>query len=83
MAKRFLERNFREGSITEQKAKETNNYRLLLFDGYRSHVNIIFLEFCIKHKIVPFCLPPHTTHRLQPLDVAIFTLYKHIFQNRS
>ena len=24
------------------------------------------------HDIVPLCLPPHTTHYLQPLDVGIF-----------
>ncbi|PWW77623.1 DDE-domain-containing protein, partial [Tuber magnatum] len=80
MAKKFLERNFGNGSITDQKAKETNDYRLLIFDCHSSHVNLTFLEYCINHKIIPFCLPPHTMHRLQPLDVAIFSPYKHFYQ---
>ncbi|RPA89363.1 DDE-domain-containing protein [Choiromyces venosus 120613-1] len=80
MAKRFLERNFGDGSPSAQKAQETNDYRLLIFDGHSSHVNFSFLEYCIEHKIIPFCLPPHTTHRIQPLDVAIFGPYKHYYQ---
>ena len=79
MARKFLERNFGNGSVTEQKARDTNDYRLLLFDGHSSHVNIAFLEFCIENKIIPFCLPPHTTQHLQPLDVAIFSSYKHFY----
>ncbi|RPB08975.1 hypothetical protein P167DRAFT_476577, partial [Morchella conica CCBAS932] len=32
----------------------------------------------LNHKIVPFCLPPHSTHLLQPLDVGLFgPLQKH------
>jgi hypothetical protein len=52
-------------------------YRLLLLDGHESHQTFEFIEFCNEHKIIPFCLPPHTTHFLQPLDVAVFQPYKH------
>jgi hypothetical protein len=35
----------------------------------------------LENKIIPLCLPPHTTHLLQPCDVGLFgpeaTLYKH------
>ena len=31
-----------------------------------------FIEYCEAHKIVALCLPPHSTHRLQPLDVGVF-----------
>jgi len=41
-----------------------------------------FLDFCIKQKIIPYSLPPHTTHRLQPLDISIFCLYKHQHQQK-
>ncbi|PWW76347.1 DDE-domain-containing protein, partial [Tuber magnatum] len=53
---------------------------LLIFDAHSSHVNLTFLEYCIDHKIIPFCLPPHTMHHLQPLDVAIFSPCKHFYQ---
>ena len=29
------------------------------------------------HKIILFFLPPHSSHRLQPLDVGVFSAYKH------
>ncbi|RPA97056.1 CENP-B protein, partial [Choiromyces venosus 120613-1] len=78
MAMKYLGRNFGNESITAQKAK--NEYRLLLFDGHSSHVNMKFLDFCISQKIIPYCLLPHTTHRLQPLDVCIFSPYKDQYQ---
>ncbi|EGO22665.1 hypothetical protein SERLADRAFT_440684 [Serpula lacrymans var. lacrymans S7.9] len=30
------------------------------------------IDLAIKNQIHLLCLPPHTTHRLQPLDVGIF-----------
>lgn len=30
------------------------------------------IELAIEHDIHLYCLPPHTTHRLQPLDVGVF-----------
>ncbi|RPA92449.1 hypothetical protein L873DRAFT_1566000, partial [Choiromyces venosus 120613-1] len=53
---------------------------LLLVNGHSSHVNMKFLDFCISQKIIPYCLPLHITHRLQPLDVCIFSPYKHQYQ---
>ena len=32
-----------------------------------------FIDFCDQHNILFGILPPHSTHRLQPLDVAIFS----------
>ena len=46
--------------------------RLLLIDGHASHVSVDFIEYCWSVDIVPLCLPPHTTHFLQPLDVGCF-----------
>ena len=31
-----------------------------------------FLEWCDLHNIYICAFPPHTTHRLQPLDVSLF-----------
>ena len=52
-------------------------YRLLLLDGYGSHCTREFITFCDQKKIIPFCLPPHTTHLMQPLDVVVFQPLKH------
>lgn len=52
-------------------------WRMLIFDGYGSHITKDVIDYCKWHKIVLFCLPPHTSHFLQPLDVVLFQPYKH------
>lgn len=37
-------------------------------------------SYCLNHRIIPFCLPPHTTHKLQPLDVCIFSPYRNYYR---
>ena len=36
---------------------------------------------CHNRKILPLCLPPHITHLLQPLDVAIFEPLQKIYDD--
>lgn len=45
---------------------------LLILDGHGSHLTDRMIELAIKHNVHLFCLPPHTTHHLQPLDVGVF-----------
>ncbi len=47
-------------------------YRLLIVDGHASHVSNEFIKFVKANKIICLCLPPHSTHLLQPLDVSVF-----------
>jgi hypothetical protein len=58
-------------------------YRLLLFDGYRSHLTFKFLKFCNKKRIIPFCFPSHTIHLLQPLNNKSFQQYKHYLYKQN
>ena len=46
--------------------------RLLIVDGHSSHVNMAFINACDALRIILLVLPPHSTHRLQPLDVVLF-----------
>lgn len=32
-----------------------------------------FIEWCLSHRILLAVYPPHSTHRLQPLDVSLFS----------
>ena len=41
-------------------------------DGHSSYVNIAFLNKCNELRILVLILPPHSTHRLQPLNVGLF-----------
>jgi DDE superfamily endonuclease len=48
--------------------------RLLVMDGHSSHLTGKF------HDILPICLPAHTTHMLQPLDVGCFGPLAHYYR---
>jgi hypothetical protein len=54
------------------KAKARSSYRLLLTDGHQSHLTMDFIDYCDRNKILLAIFPPHATHTLQPLDVALF-----------
>jgi hypothetical protein len=49
-----------------------NRRRLLIVDGYSSYINMAFIDKCDQLGILVLILPPHSTHRLQPLDVGCF-----------
>lgn len=56
----------------KQKARHGRDPRLLILDGHGSHITMRFLDYCEKHNIHIVLFPPHTPHRLQPLDVSLF-----------
>ncbi|GBM76068.1 hypothetical protein AVEN_167488-1 [Araneus ventricosus] len=44
---------------------------LLIIDGHNSHTKSLELvNLARENNVVLLCFPPHTTHRLQPLDVS-------------
>lgn len=55
--------------------------RLLLMDGFSAHEDPEFIWYCNMFDIIPFRLPAHTSHILQPLDVAVFEQVKKAQQN--
>ena len=59
---------------TKAKARNGRDWRLLYVDRHGSHINMKWLEYCEKHRILVAVYPPHSTHRLQPLDVSVFAL---------
>ena len=58
------------------RTKARGQYRLLVCDGHDSHISGSFIAHCLQNRIALLILPPHTSHLLQPLDVAIFGLLK-------
>ena len=44
-----------------------------------SHTNLDVVDMARNNNVIVFCLPPHTTHALQPLDVAVFKSFKNHF----
>lgn len=51
-------------------------YRLLLVDGHKSHATFEFMWECFQNHVVVFYLLPHSSHVLQPLDLACFSPLK-------
>ena len=49
---------------------------LLLLDGHSSHYQLPLIQRAAKENVIIFCLPPHTTHLLQPLDKTCFSPLK-------
>lgn len=69
---------FRKCFILQATMRKVSNMLiLLLYDGHGSHNTIELIELVCEHNIILFCLPPHTTHKLQPLDVNVFGPFTH------
>ena len=54
---------------------------LLLLDGHSSHFQLEVIRYVKTSEVIVFCLPPHTTHASQPLDVAVFGPLKQHWTN--
>ena len=58
---------------TRTKARQGRDWRVLWADGHGSHLSMEFLSWSIEHRIHIAVYPSHSTHRLQPLDVGLFS----------
>ncbi|KAJ3534342.1 hypothetical protein NM208_g7577 [Fusarium decemcellulare] len=59
--------------------RSVGSYRLLILDGHESHHSIDFERYCEENKIIRLCMPPHSSHLLQPLDVGCFNVLKQAY----
>ena len=65
-------------------AKPTaENPVLIILDNHVSHLYLPVIDFCRENYITLLSLPPHSSHKLQPLDRVIFGPFKTYFNNRS
>lgn len=66
--------NYLEKSLIPEMGNERPV--LLIYDGHSTHVTSKVVELAQLHKINILKLPPHTSHLLQPLDLAVFKSLK-------
>ena len=52
---------------------------MLIMDGHTSHLTIDLIDLARENNVILYCLPPHLTYLLQPLDVAVFKSLKDHF----
>jgi DDE superfamily endonuclease len=57
--------------------------RMLISDGFTAHETLEALEFCFKNNIILARLPSHTSHKLQPCDVAVFPPLKTAYRDQA
>ncbi|XP_048240275.1 mucin-5AC-like [Haliotis rufescens] len=60
------------GKASEYAKPSQDRKCLLILDGHSSHKTLEAVNYARDHGIVIFVLPPHTTHKLQPLDRTFF-----------
>jgi hypothetical protein len=64
------------------KTRQVGSYRLLILDGHESHLNQEFKDYCLVRRILTLCMPAHSSHILQPLDVVCFAPLKQKYSQR-
>lgn len=55
---------------------------MLILDEHGSHTDIEFMWLCKQNKIAAIYLPAHTSHVLQPLDLAPFSIIKSSYRHQ-
>ncbi|CAH1974172.1 unnamed protein product [Acanthoscelides obtectus] len=54
---------------------------LLILDNHVSHRSIDVLDYASQNNVIILSVPPHATHKLQPLDVSVYGPFGTYFQN--
>ncbi|KAJ5240629.1 uncharacterized protein N7469_002220 [Penicillium citrinum] len=72
---RWLQKIF----IPHTNSRVRGRFRLLILDGHGSHLTPQFDRICAENNIIPLCMPSHSSHLLQPLDVGCFAVLKRVY----
>lgn len=56
---------------------------LLVLDNHSSHISMPAYDFCMNNYIHMLSLPPHTSHRMQPLDVSFYGPLKQAYYREA
>ena len=54
---------------------------LLILDNHESHLSIEVLEFAKENGVIMLSFPPHTSHKLQPLDRSVYGPFKKYYNS--
>jgi len=72
---RWLQQTFIPYSQVQMKGK----YCLLILDGHGGHLTPQFDRICAENATIPLCMPAHSSHLLQPLDIGCFAVLKRAY----
>jgi hypothetical protein len=65
--------------VEQIKGRRVGSHVLLILDGHESHKSLAFQKICEENRIITLCMPPHSSHILQPLDVGCFAPLKRAY----
>ena len=57
------------------------NPTILIYDNHESHLSIEVINLAKRNGVNILTLPPHSTARMQPLDVAVFKPFKNAYNS--
>jgi hypothetical protein len=71
--------------VFDPETKERANGRphVLILDGFGTHETLEILEYCFANSIILCRLPSHTSHKLQPCNVAAFGPLKTTYRDQA
>ena len=59
----------------------SHNQALLLLDNHTSHISIEAIDMAKENGLILLTLPPHCSHKLQPLDVSVYAAFKKYYKS--
>jgi DDE superfamily endonuclease len=71
---------YRQVFDPQTKQQANHRPRILINDGFGPHESLEVMQFCHDNNIILCRLPSHTSHKLQPCDVAVFGPLKTAYQ---
>jgi hypothetical protein len=66
----------------QTKQQANGRPRILIWDGFGTHETLEIMEFSFGNNIKLCCMPSHTSHKLQPCDVAAFGPLKAAYRDQ-
>ena len=66
--------------FVERVRPTANSPVLLIVDNHVSHKSIEALDYASENNVVILSVPPHTTHKLQPLDRCVYGPLKSAYE---
>ena len=81
MEDKTFEAWFRDSFLPIIRQKHNGEKVIVTFDGHGSHLTFTTAQMAKDENITLICLPPHSSHALQPLDVGVFGLLKRKWSN--
>jgi len=73
----------KEVYLPQTKPANETEWRLLVLNEHSSHESTEFMYLCQQHQVQLLYLPPHSSHKSQPLDRNVFSPLKTYFRQAT